>query len=60
MFPLAILSCVATSVRPKPRSNFGISIGAETFFSETETFFFNLFKILPCFPASWEIKFLKS
>ena len=52
--------CVPSSVRPqpgfwyrepKPRTNFGIGIGAETFFSETETFFFQIFTchVLPFF-----------
>jgi hypothetical protein len=45
---------------PKPRSNFGIGIGAETFLSETEFFFSKEFKYLSSFPTSWgDIDFCK-
>ena len=45
---------------PKPRSNFGIGIGAKTFFSETETFFFNFFQIFSCFLLIGRIWVLKT
>ena len=41
-----LIVCDETRFRylePKPRPNFGIGIGAEFFFSETETLFFNFF-----------------
>ena len=46
---------------PKPRSNFGIGIGAEIFFSRTKHFpFFKIFKIFLCFPVfSGGISFIK-
>ena len=45
-----------TSVRPKPRSNFGIGIGAELFFPKPKLFFFKFFSCFPLLVSFYKLE----